>query len=222
MKQNPCISSKSELPSEGKINHVRKSRKEKTMKISKTNNTVADSLKPKAAISYFRVTTRRRFKRGGVNASVQRDANREKAASLGAAIIKEFGDIGASTRLAGCRGLRKMLRYIKKNSGRIDYLIVYKVDRLGRNCEDNDKILHAIKDAGITLVSATEAIDGTPSGMLLHSVADSIAAFSHKIFETEFPTESTLDDDEVEETVNVNENTNEAEPVEKRGKRGRK
>ena len=56
-------------------------------------------------------------------------------------------------------------------------MIVHKIDRLARNRADDVEITLAIKAAGATLVSCSENIDETPSGMLLHGIMSSIAEF---------------------------------------------
>jgi site-specific DNA recombinase len=65
----------------------------------------AQALTPKVAVSYLRVSTRDQARRGGgddegFSIPAQRDANRRKAATLGAIITKEFVDRGASARSA--------------------------------------------------------------------------------------------------------------------------
>ncbi|MFK5165266.1 recombinase family protein, partial [Propionibacterium freudenreichii] len=62
---------------------------------------------------------------------------------------------------------------------------VHKVDRLARNRLDDVEIHRALLDAGVKLVSATENIDETPSGMLLHGIMSSIAEFYSKNLATE-------------------------------------
>lgn len=49
----------------------------------------------------------------------------------------------------------------------LKYVIVHKIDRLARDWLDDVAINVALKQAGVTLVSATENIDEIPSGMLL-------------------------------------------------------
>ena len=70
-----------------------------------------------------------------------------------------------------------MLKYIKENKGRVDYVIVHKVDRLARNRGDDIDITRILCEAGVQLVSASESIDNTPAGMLLHGIMSSIAEF---------------------------------------------
>ena len=68
-----------------------------------------------------------------------------------------------------------MLRYVRENS--VEFVIVHKVDRLARNRADDVEITLALQAAGATLVSCTESIDETPSGILLHGIMSSIAEF---------------------------------------------
>ena len=139
----------------------------------------AQSLVPKAAVSYLRVSTRDQAHRGGeaegFSIPAQREANKRKAASLGAIVVKEFVDRGASAKSVNRPELQNMLEYVAENE--VDYVIVHKVDRLARNREDDVEINKALSKAGVRLVSTTESIDETPSGMLLHGIMSSIAEF---------------------------------------------
>ena len=56
-------------------------------------------------------------------------------------------------------------------------VIVHKVDRLARNRYDDAVISAQLQAAGARLVSVTENIDQTPSGLLLHGIMSSIAEF---------------------------------------------
>jgi site-specific DNA recombinase len=142
-------------------------------------DTFAQSLTPKAAVSYLRVSTRDQAYKGGeaegFSIPAQREANRHKAASLGAIVVKEFVDRGESAKTTQRPELQRMLEYVAENE--VDYVIVHKVDRLARNREDDVEINRALGKAGVQLVSTTESIDETPSGMLLHGIMSSIAEF---------------------------------------------
>jgi site-specific DNA recombinase len=131
------------------------------------------------AVSYLRVSTAQQADRDGdpegYSIPAQRDANRRKATSLGAAVVAEFVDAGESARSADRPELQKLLVYVREHP--VAYVIVHKVDRLARNRIDDIEINLALRQAGVTLVSATENIDETPSGMLLHGIMSSIAEF---------------------------------------------
>jgi site-specific DNA recombinase len=64
-------------------------------------------------------------------------------------------------------------------------VIVHKVDRLARNRADDVAITIAIRKSGATLVSCSENIDETPSGLLLHGIMSSIAEFYSQNLATE-------------------------------------
>ena len=141
---------------------------------------MAAQLTPKRAVSYIRVSTREQAQRGGseegFSLPAQREANKRKAQSMGALVVKEFADRGESARSANRPELQKMLTYLKQDGG-IDYVIVHKLDRLARNRVDDVEINRAFEEAGVRLVSTSENIDQTPGGMLLHGIMSSIAEF---------------------------------------------
>ena len=158
------------------------------MRVSVQMTTVADDptaslIEPPkggaVAVSYLRVSTREQAEKGGTDEGfsipAQREATRRKAEQLGAGILEEFIDAGASAKSADRPELMRMIQYVKAN--KVSYCIVHKVDRLARNRADDVSIHLALQQCGVMLVSATENIDETPSGMLLHGIMSSIAEF---------------------------------------------
>ncbi len=141
---------------------------------------MSQALTPKRAVSYIRVSTREQAERAGTEEGfsipAQRDANKRKAASMGALVVKEFVDRGESARSANRPELQKMLTYLRQTPG-IDYVIVHKLDRLARNRADDVEINKVFDDTGVRLVSTSENIDQTPGGILLHGIMSSIAEF---------------------------------------------
>ncbi len=131
------------------------------------------------AVAYIRVSTKEQAERGGFEEGfsipAQRDAIRRAAAEAGAMIVEEFIDAGETATNARRPDLQRMLSYIKSN--RVDLCIVHKLDRLARNRADDVAIHLALRQAGVTLVSVTENIDETPTGMLLHGIMSTIAEF---------------------------------------------
>ena len=131
------------------------------------------------AVTYQRVSTKEQATTGGrdegFSIPAQREANRRKAETLGAHVVAEFVDAGKSARSAKRPELQRMLDYIATDQ--VTYCIVHKVDRLARNRLDDVDIHRHLIDADVQVVSATENIDETPSGMLLHGIMSSIAEF---------------------------------------------
>ncbi|AKE89625.1 recombinase family protein [Rhodococcus aetherivorans] len=146
-----------------------------------------DPAEPAVAVSYIRVSTKEQAERDGdpegYSIPAQREANRRKATAIGAVVVEEFVDRGESARSADRPELQKLLRFIAAHP--VDYVLVHKVDRLARNRVDDVEINLAIRKSGATLVSATENIDETASGMLLHGIMSSIAEFYSRNLATE-------------------------------------
>ncbi|MDR2566729.1 MAG: recombinase family protein, partial [Bifidobacteriaceae bacterium] len=154
--------------------------------IAAAGNVSAGHATPRA-VTYLRVSTKEQAEKGGQDEGysipAQRAANHRKAEQLGAEIIEEFTDAGESARKADRPALQRMLAYVAEH--RVSYCIVHKVDRLARNRADDVTIHLALQQAGVMLVSASENIDETPSGMLLHGIMSSIAEFYSRNLSTE-------------------------------------
>jgi DNA invertase Pin-like site-specific DNA recombinase len=131
------------------------------------------------AVIYIRVSTKEQAERDGdpegYSIPAQREACRRKATNMGAVIIEEFVDRGESAKTANRPELQRMLAFVSEQ--RVSYVIVHKVDRLARSRADDVAINLALKQCGVELVSVSENIDQTPSGLLLHGIMSSIAEF---------------------------------------------
>jgi site-specific DNA recombinase len=149
---------------------------------------VAEMSAPRAlAVIYLRVSTSQQadgdYDAEGFSIPAQRQACERKAETLGAHVAEQFVDQGESARTSKRPGLQAMLARIRQ--GDITYVIVHKVDRLARNRADDVEIVMAIRQAGAQLVSVSENIDETPSGLLLHGIMSSIAEFYSQNLATE-------------------------------------
>ncbi len=144
-----------------------------------TATAVTEATPLKRAVIYLRVSTSRQATKNGeaegYSIPAQRSACERKVVDLGAEVVQEFVDAGASARSADRDGLQEMLAYVRE--GNVDYVLVHKLDRLARDRADDVMILATIQAAGAVLVSATESIDETPSGMLMHGIMASMAEF---------------------------------------------
>ena len=130
-------------------------------------------------VLYLRVSTKEQAERGreaeGFSIPAQRQACTHKAEQLGAEVIAEFIDAGESARSADRPELQRLLQFVSDHD--VDCVIVHKVDRLARNRYDDAVITAQLQASGARLVSVTENIDETPSGLLLHGIMSSIAEF---------------------------------------------
>ena len=131
------------------------------------------------AVIYLRVSTKEQAETGGqkegYSIPAQREACRRKAESIESVVVEEFVDRGESAKTASRQGLQALLTYLATEH--VDYVIVHKIDRLARNRADDVQINLTIQESGARLVSCTESIDDTPSGILVHGIMSSIAEF---------------------------------------------
>lgn len=152
-----------------------------------TVKTTADNPEGAPAVIYLRVSSKEQAEKGGeaegFSIPAQREACKRKAESLHAAVIEEFVDRGESAKTADRPELRRLLDYVAAQP--VKYVIVHKVDRLARNRADDVAINLALQQAGVELVSVSENIDQTPSGLLLHGIMSSIAEFYSRNLATE-------------------------------------
>ncbi len=139
------------------------------------------------AVIYLRVSTKEQAEKGGeaegFSIPAQREGCKRKAASLNAVIVEQFVERGESAKTADRPELQRMLAYLAENP--VKYVIVHKVDRLARSRADDVAINLAIRQAGAELVSVSENIDQTPSGLLLHGIMASISEFYSRNLATE-------------------------------------
>jgi len=102
------------------------------------------------AFIYARVSTREQARTGGgeegYSIPAQREACKDKARQLDAAVTGVYVDAGESAKTANRPDLQRMLRDVTKQ--RPTYVIVHKIDRLARNREDDIAINLALKKGG--------------------------------------------------------------------------
>ena len=89
----------------------------------------------------------------GYSIPAQRAACRRKAEELGASVVDEYVDAGASARSIDRPALQELLERLREKRD-LDYVIVHKVDRLARDRADDVAIGLTIHTAGAVLVSA--------------------------------------------------------------------
>jgi DNA invertase Pin-like site-specific DNA recombinase len=94
-----------------------------------------------------------------------------------ASVTKTFSDI-----MSGARddrpGLAALLDYVREG----DTVVVWKLDRLGRNTLHILETVKTLTDRGITLVSITDGIDSsTPAGRMMIGVLGSLAEYEREL-----------------------------------------
>jgi len=131
------------------------------------------------AVLYLRVSTKDQvntdYDPEGISLPAQRIACRRKAEQLGINVIGEYIEPGRSaTEMTKRVAFQEMLERIRQERD-VDYVIVHKLNRFARNRIDDALVMADLQKRGVTLISATEQIDSSPVGQLMHGI---LAAFN--------------------------------------------
>ncbi len=131
------------------------------------------------AVVYLRVSSKGQvntdYDPEGISIPAQRQSCQRKAEQLGLSIVEEYVEAGQSaTEMTKRVAFQQMLERIRRDRD-VDYVIVYKLSRFARNRIDDAVVMADLQKRGVTLVSATEQIDATPVGQLMHGI---LAAFN--------------------------------------------
>ena len=106
-----------------------------------------------------------------------------KAAELGVIVHEPYIGRAESARSDDRPVLQRMLAELPSLG--VKYLIVHKVDRLARNRTEDGLLYQRLLAMGVTLVSATENIDATPAGRLMHGMLATFAEYYSNNLATE-------------------------------------
>ena len=116
-------------------------------------------------IGYTRVST------------VSQTLDQQNEALAAAKVTKTFSDI-----MSGARddrpGLAALMEYVREG----DTVVVWKLDRLGRNMMHILQVVKDLTDRGVTLVSVTDGIDSsTAAGRMMIGVLGSLAEYEREL-----------------------------------------
>jgi site-specific DNA recombinase len=119
----------------------------------------------------------------GYSLPAQVEGCKREAIELGAEMAKVYMERAESARSDNRPVLKQMLKELPTLG--VKYLIVHKVDRLARNRLDDAVLYQKLVGMGITLVSASENIDETPAGRLMHGMLATFAEYYSNNLSTE-------------------------------------
>lgn len=109
------------------------------------------------------------------------DAQREKlhkyAEYQDMVIAGEYPDEGFSGKnIQGCHGFKQMLNDIQSGKDDVEYVLVFKLSRFGRNAADVLYSLQLMQDFGVNLICVEDGIDSSKdAGKLMISVLSAVA-----------------------------------------------
>lgn len=140
------------------------------------------STRRRRAVTYLRVSGKSQvtteYDPEGISLPAQRRSCHTKAQQLDVDLVGEYVEPGQSAYkdIHKREAFAKMLRRIERDRD-VDVVIVYKLSRFARSRYDDAVFVAALRKLGVTLVSATENIDETPVGELLHGVLAAVNQF---------------------------------------------
>lgn len=106
--------------------------------------------KPIRAYSYVRVSTSMQVE--GFSIEAQRNKILSYAKNNGMVVIREYADLGVSGKNIEKRTcFKQMLKDISNNKDDVDFVLVFKLSRFGRNAADVVTSLQYIQDYGVNL-----------------------------------------------------------------------
>lgn len=114
--------------------------------------------KVKRCYIYTRVSTNIQVE--GFSLEAQKDRLLKEAKHRNMRVVGEFTDEGKSGKnIAGRTAFREMLDCIKSNQDGVDYVLVFKLSRFGRNAADVINSLQFLQDYGVNLLCVEDGID---------------------------------------------------------------
>jgi DNA invertase Pin-like site-specific DNA recombinase len=133
--------------------------------MSQVGDTRSTTTGSSARVGYTRVST------------VAQTLDQQNSALDAAGVTKVFSDV-----MSGARddrpGLAQLLAYVREG----DTVVVWKLDRLGRNMLHILQTVKELTNQGVTLVSITDGIDSsTPAGRMMIGVLGSLAEYEREL-----------------------------------------
>lgn len=113
----------------------------------------------------------------GYSLEAQRERLLKEAKHRGMKVIREFSDEGKSGKnIKGRPDFQRMMDMIQAGTDKVDYVLVFKLSRFGRNAADTLNSLQFMEDFGVNLLCVEDNIDSAgASGKLMISVLAAVA-----------------------------------------------
>ena len=134
----------------------------------------------KNVVIYVRVSTEEQAE--GSSLDVQQAACRTFCDAQGVNVVRVFRDEGESAKSDDRPQFQAMIRFCMQKGNRVDHVVVHKADRFARSAEDYYYHSRTLRERGVTLLSATEEVDGGDYVQkLLRGILAHIAEFDNDV-----------------------------------------
>ena len=132
-------------------------------------------MKKKKAYVYTRVSTSIQI--DGYSLDAQEERIKQYAKAYGIEIIKTYKDAGKSgTSISGRNEFIAMLNDIEAEKDKVDYVIVFKLSRFGRNAADVLQSLQVMENHNVNLICVDDSLDSSKdSGKLVITILSAVA-----------------------------------------------
>ncbi len=141
--------------------------------------------KQKKCFIYTRVSTAVQV--DGYSLDAQKEKLRKYAEYQDMTVVSEFSDEGFSGKnTKGRPEFTRMMEQIESREDDIDYVLVFKLSRFGRNAADVLNSLQIMQDYGVNLICVEDGIDSSKdAGKLMISVLSAVAEIERENIRTQ-------------------------------------
>src|SRR5271167_958888 len=130
------------------------------------------------AIGYVRVSTDRQAEQG-VSLEAQEAKIRAMVTVQGSELIDVIVDGGESAKSLNRPGLQRLMELV--NGGRVEGVIVAKLDRLTRSVKDLCRLLELFEKRKVALISVAESLDtGSAAGRLVITIMGAVSQWERE------------------------------------------
>ena len=130
------------------------------------------------AIGYVRVSTDRQAEQG-VSLEAQEAKIRAMATVQGTELLDVIVDGGESAKSLTRPGVERLLALI--NAGKVDAVIIAKLDRLTRSVKDLGSLLELLEKRKVALISVAESLDtGSAAGRLVITIMAAVSQWERE------------------------------------------
>ena len=133
----------------------------------------------KTCILYCRVSSAEQVE--GTSLDTQERACRAYAEKEDLRVLEVFVEKGESAKTTNRTEFNRAILFCTSRKLKVDYFVVYKLDRFSRNQDDHGIVRANLKRYGTALRSATEPINETPTGRLMEAVISGVAEFDNSV-----------------------------------------
>ena len=131
------------------------------------------------AVAYVRVSSEEQVSNNSLD--TQERECRGYVNRQGWKLARIFRDEGESAKTLNRPALRELAEYCRKQKGKVEFVVVWKLDRLARNQHDFHCFKALLASFGVAVRSATEVIEDDPAGRLLEGILAAFGQFENDV-----------------------------------------